>query len=202
MRARYHGPTFMDKHVYVQEIGLFPVCRGDEDSVSRVRHAPASRSLLASCAVPGGIHHSVVVVRDLEASLRFYRDGLGLDLLQDRQVEGDWPDLFDAPSRRVRAVFLGDAGVPDDHAGVLELNVFDGDVPQGPPPSPPRTGFFLLSFFVDVEAALSRLAALGLGGPPRRVTQSTPRGTITLATVRDPDGLLVLLTPGSITRSV
>jgi len=33
----------------------------------------------------------------------------------------------------VRAVFLGDAGVPDDHAGVLELNVFDGDIPAGPP---------------------------------------------------------------------
>jgi catechol 2,3-dioxygenase-like lactoylglutathione lyase family enzyme len=45
------------------------------------------------------------VVRELEASLRFYRNGLGLDLLQDRQVEGDWPDPFDAPSRRVRAFF-------------------------------------------------------------------------------------------------
>ena len=144
----------------------------------------------------------MVVVRDLEASLRFYRDGLGLDVLQDRQVDGDWPALFGAPGRRVRAVFLGDAGVPDDHDGVLELNVFDGDVPDGPPPAPPMTGFFLLSFFVDIEATLSRLAALGLGGPPRRVSQSTPRGTITLATVRDPDGLLILLTPGSITRSV
>ena len=143
----------------------------------------------------------MVVVRDLEASLRFYRDGLGLDLLQDRQVEGDWPDLFDAPSRRVRAVFRGEAGVPDDHAGVLELNVFDGEVPEGLPASPPSTGFFLLSFFVDIDATLRRLAALGLGGPPRRITQSTPRGPVTLATVRDPDGLLILLTPGSITRS-
>ena len=80
--------------------------------------------------------------------------------------------------------------------------VFEGVAPLGPSPSPPRTGFFLLSFFVDVEATVSRLAALGLGGLPRRVTQSTPRGTITLATVRDPDGLIVLLTPGSITRSV
>jgi hypothetical protein len=77
----------------------------------------------------------VVVVRDLDASLRFYWDGIGLDLLQDRHVEGDWPDLFDAPSRRVRAVFLGNAAVPDDHAGVLELNVFDGDIPRGPPPA-------------------------------------------------------------------
>jgi catechol 2,3-dioxygenase-like lactoylglutathione lyase family enzyme len=151
--------------------------------------------------VPGAIHHSVVIVGDLEASLRFYRDGLGLDVLQDRHVEGDWPGLLDAPSRGLRAVFLGDPRVPDDHAGVLELNVFDGDVPAGPPPSPPRTGFFLLSFFVDVEAALSRLSALGLGGPARRIVQSTPNGPVTLATVRDPDGLLILLTPGSITRS-
>ena len=151
--------------------------------------------------MPGGIHHSVVVVGDLGASLRFYRDGLGLDVLLDRRVEGDWPGLLDAPTRSLRAVFLGDARVPDDHAGVLELNVLDGDVPAGPPPSPPRTGFFMLSFFVDVDATLSRLAALGLGGPPRRVIQSTPNGPVTVATVRDPDGLLVLLTPGSITRS-
>ena len=40
--------------------------------------------------MPGAIHHSVVVVGDLEASLRFYRDGLGLEVLQDRHVEGDW----------------------------------------------------------------------------------------------------------------
>ena len=156
--------------------------------------------LLASLTVPGAIHHSVVVVRDLEASLRFYRDGLGLELLQDRQVEGDWPGLLDAPSRSLRAVFLGDPLVPDDHSGVLELNLFDGDVAEGPPASARRSGFLLLSFFVDVEAALGRLAGLGLGGSPRRVTQPTPNGPVTIATVRDPDGVLVLLTPGSITR--
>jgi catechol 2,3-dioxygenase-like lactoylglutathione lyase family enzyme len=156
--------------------------------------------VLDSRIVPAAIHHAVVIVGDLDASLRFYRDGIGLELLQDRQVEGDWPGLFDAPSRSLRAVFLGDPRVPDDHAGVLELNVLDGDVPP-PPPSPLGTGFFLLSFFVDVEATLSRLAALGLGGPPRRVDQPGPNGTITIATVRDPDGLRVLLTPGSITRS-
>jgi catechol 2,3-dioxygenase-like lactoylglutathione lyase family enzyme len=150
--------------------------------------------------VPVAIHHTVLIVRDLDASLRFYRDGLGLDLLQDRQVEGDWPALLGAPSRSLRAVFLGDPQVPDDHAGVLELNTFDGDIPEGPPPSPSRTGFFLMSFFVDVEATLSRLAALGLGGPPRRVDQPGPNGLITLATVRDPDGLSILLTPGSITQ--
>ena len=151
-------------------------------------------------AVPGAIHHSVVVVRDLEASLRFYRDGLGLEVMQDRQVEGDWPGLLDAPGRSLRAVFLGDPRVPDDHSGVLELNLFDGDVAEGPPASPRSSGFLLLSFFADVEATLGRLAGLGLGGSPRRVTQPTPNGQVTIATVRDPDGVLVLLTPGSITR--
>ena len=151
--------------------------------------------------MPTAIHHSAVIVRDLAASLRFYRDGIGLQVLQDRQVQGDWPGLFDAPSRSLRAIFLGDPEVPDDHAGVLELNVFDGDVPTGPLPSSPRTGFFLLSFFVDVEATLTRLAALGLGGSPRRVDQPGPNGVISLATVRDPDGLTVLLTPGRLVRS-
>jgi catechol 2,3-dioxygenase-like lactoylglutathione lyase family enzyme len=37
--------------------------------------------------VPAAIHHTVVIVRDLDASLRFYRDGLGLDLLQDRRLK-------------------------------------------------------------------------------------------------------------------
>ena len=88
----------------------------------------------------------MVVVRDLEASLRFYWDGIGLNLLQDRHVEGDWPDLFDAPSRRVRAVFLGDAGVPAPGAPV-------------PPILPPKDGFIFLdrakfhaSFAGDVPA--------------------------------------------------
>ena len=124
---------------------------------------PGVRSLalvLSSATVSTAIHHTAVIVRDLDTSLRFYRDGIGLDVLADRQVEGDWPGLFDAPSRRLRAVFLGDAGVPDDHAGVLELNVLDGDIPAGPPVSPPRTGFFMVSFFVDVEATLSRLGGL------------------------------------------
>jgi catechol 2,3-dioxygenase-like lactoylglutathione lyase family enzyme len=152
--------------------------------------------------VPGAIHHSVVVVGDLDESLRFYRDGIGLDVLVDREVEGDWPALFDGPTRSLRVVFLGDPQVPDIHAGVLELNAFSGgDTPNAPPRGSPTTGLFMLSFFVDVEATLERLARLALGGPPRRITQATPNGSITIATVRDPDDVLVLLTPGSITQT-
>lgn len=72
--------------------------------------------------------------------MRFYRDGIGLDVLMDRRVEGDWPQLFGAPSRTLRAVFLGDIAVADDQAGVLELNVFDGHVPAGRRPPRRRRG--------------------------------------------------------------
>jgi hypothetical protein len=111
--------------------------------------------------------------------------------LADREVEGDWPALFDGPSRRSRVVFLGDRDVADVFAGVLELNAFiGGDVRSGRPVGSPSAGLFMVSFFVDVEATLERLAELGLGGAPRRVTQATPNGPIGIATVRDPDGVL------------
>ena len=97
---------------------------------------------------------------------------------------------------------MGDAHVPDVFAGVLELNEHRGNrAPQTSPPSMRPIGLFMLSFFVDVEATLSRLANLGLGGSPRRIRQPTPNGPITIATVHDPDGVLILLTPGSITQA-
>jgi len=145
------------------------------------------------------IHHTVLAVHDLELSLRFYRDGLGVDVLQDRMVEGDWPGLFGAPSRSLRVVFLGQASVPDVYSGVLELNEFDGKVAAAPVDQA-HYGLTMISYFVDVDATLARLASLGLGGEPARIEQATPSGTITIATVRDPDGVTILLTPGSITR--
>jgi catechol 2,3-dioxygenase-like lactoylglutathione lyase family enzyme len=145
------------------------------------------------------IHHTVIVVSDLDASLSFYVDGIGLDVLRDREVEGDWPTLFGAKSTSLRVVFLGKSDIPDDTAGVLELNAVPGEATRRDPASPPPAGLFMISYFVDVEATLTRLERLGLAGDVRRVSQATPNGTITLATVRDPDGVTVLLTPGSIT---
>jgi catechol 2,3-dioxygenase-like lactoylglutathione lyase family enzyme len=137
------------------------------------------------------LHHAALCVRDVDASLRFYRDGLGLDVMMDHTFEGDWPRLFAARSGTLRSVFLGDPAMPD--AGVVELVAFDGGADDGPPPGPPATGFFLLSFFVAVDATLARLQDLGLGGRPRRVAQPAPQGAVTMATLRDPDGVLVEL---------
>ena len=139
-------------------------------------------------------------MRDVDASLRFYRDGLGLAVLMDERFDGDWPSLFDAPSTRLHSVFLGEPTAPD--AGVVELVTFDRDVDAGRAAPRPATGFFLLSFFVDLAATLARLDELGLGGAPRRTEQPGPGGSsVAMATVRDPDGVLVELVEAGSARA-
>lgn len=134
------------------------------------------------------IHHSAICVRDVEASLRFWRDGLGFEVLMDSRFVGDWPTLLGAPSTSLRAVFLGDPAAPG--AAIVEL-VDLGNVPAGPRPgtAPRSTGFLLLSVTTDVDGTLDRLAALGLGGEPRRVTVAG----VAMAVVTDPDGVAVEL---------
>jgi catechol 2,3-dioxygenase-like lactoylglutathione lyase family enzyme len=132
------------------------------------------------------VHHSAICVQDVEESLRFWRDGLGFAVLMDERFEGDWVTLFDAPSDQLRAVFLGHPDARD--GGIVEL-VDLGPVPGGVETDGPRPGLLLLSVVSDVDAALARLSALGLGGTPRRVEVSG----IAMATVRDPDGVVVEL---------
>jgi glyoxylase I family protein len=147
------------------------------------------------------LHHAAVCTDDVERSLTFYRDGLGLDVLMDHEFDGDWPRLFGAPDARLRSVFLGDAGTPD--AGVVELVAFSSRLADAPAlPTEPATGFFLLSFFVDdLEVTLAHLADLGFTHEPRRIEVPGPHGPVGMATVRDPQGVLVELIDASSSAS-
>lgn len=141
------------------------------------------------------VHHTAICSRDVDASLRFWRDGLGLQVLMDHRFEGDWPTLLRAPSTSLRAVFLGDPASAE--AGIVEL-VDLGPVPAGPAPGPAATGVLLLSLVTDVDAALGRLAELGLGGEPRRIEVSG----VAIATVVDPDGVVVELVDSGAQRNL
>jgi catechol 2,3-dioxygenase-like lactoylglutathione lyase family enzyme len=137
------------------------------------------------------VHHSAIVVRDVETSLRFWRDGLGFEVTMDMHFDGDWITLFGAPTNRLRSIFLGDLARTD--AGIVELVQFAEGSPAPPAAPAVGAGFFLLSCFVDVDAVLDRLRALGLGGEPRRIVVPSPGGDVQMATVVDPDGVLVEL---------
>jgi catechol 2,3-dioxygenase-like lactoylglutathione lyase family enzyme len=138
------------------------------------------------------MHHAGVCVHDMEQSLRFYRDGLGLTVLTDKVLNADLEPLLSVRTESVRTVFLGDAEHTD--SGIIEL--LDLGVPgiadDEPQSGVPARGVFLLSLQVDVRAVLSRLAGMGLGGTPR--VMPTPGGGLA-ATVTDPDGVMVELLP-------
>ena len=117
-------------------------------------------------------------------------DGIGLEVLMDQRLRRRLAHAVRRRSTTLRSVFLGD---PDPDAGIVELVDF-GAAP-GPVPAVAgrgRRAFFLLSFSVDLGATLARLASLG-SPEVRRIAQPAPGGAVAMATVRDPDGVLVEL---------
>lgn len=139
-----------------------------------------------------GVHHAAICTADVERSLRFWRDGLGLTELFDHTFCGDWAELFGAQSDQLRSIFLGDPQSPE--AGLVELVVFAGAGDAQTPGRGPRHGFFLLSLQRDVDETLASLAALGFTDGVRRINVPAPAGaTVPMAVIAAPDGVLVEL---------
>jgi len=113
--------------------------------------------------------HTMVRVTDLEASLRFYRDALGLELLSKKEV----------PQGRYTLVFLA---APGDHSAPVELTYnWDPEVYTG------GRNFGHLAYAVaDIHAACQRLADHG-------VTILRPPRDGRMAFVRSPDGISIEL---------
>lgn len=96
--------------------------------------------------------HTMVRVRDLEASLRFYRDGLGLQVVRRKNVEAG----------RYTLVFLAAPASPDAQ---LELTWNWDDEDYGS-----ARNFGHLAFAVDdIYATCAHLQAMGvvIARPPR-----------------------------------
>ena len=118
--------------------------------------------------------HTMVRVTDIEASLRFYRDALGLELLSRRDNEGG----------RFTLVFLA---APGDHSAQVELTY---NWPAADGTAEAYTGgrnFGHLAYAVDdIYATCQRLAEHG-------VTINRPPRDGRMAFVRSPDGISVEL---------
>ena len=113
--------------------------------------------------------HTMVRVTDIEASLRFYRDALGLELLSRRDNE---PGRF-------TLVFLA---APGDHSAQVELtHNWDPEVYRG------GRNFGHLAYEVaDIHATCQRLMDHG-------VTINRPPRDGRMAFVRSPDNISVEL---------
>ncbi len=113
--------------------------------------------------------HTMVRVTDLEASLRFYCDALGLKLL----------GRHDVPAGRFTLAFLA---APGDESAQIELtHNWDPEVYQG------GRNFGHLAYAVDdIYALCSRLQSFG-------VTILRPPRDGCMAFVRSPDGISIEL---------
>jgi len=134
--------------------------------------------------------HVGICVRDLERSLRFYRDGLGFTPLSDLRVAGEpTSTLLQLPEVDLHAFYLERDGT--------RIELLHYAVPGVVGPSEPRAmnqlGITHLSFRVaDLSEVLERLEAAGA----RTLDRSRidlPAFEAAAVFVADPDGTLIEL---------
>lgn len=139
-----------------------------------------------------GFFHAGLTVSDMERSLTFYRDALGLEILVDRvSIDAYLREVTGVESQAIRIVYLRIPGSDRplellEHRGVRRKRV------SGRPCDP---GILHICFYVSSLAAIfRRLAAAGYKfiSPPVDITAGPNRGARSCI-VLDPDGILVEL---------
>ena len=130
-----------------------------------------------------GIHHTSVVVGDMERSIRFYCDLLGLRLETDKILEGPFiSTVLGYPECRARWVTL-DAG--DDVARIELLQLLEPRATGAAPPLA-RVGASHVGLIVDdIQADFERLRGQGVRfkSPPQE------SGGLWAVHFYDPDGI-------------
>ena len=145
-----------------------------------------------------GVSHIAICVRDLDKSLAFYRDILGmrvtLDQVQDTTT-GGLPHVYKHPRKTRRTVHVryGEGNTTPS----LVLPSHPGDQADGEPIKLDQVGISHLSFTVkDVRALAEELVAKGvqLAGPMDAF--SNAQGEVSSIFVFDPDGIMVQFDSG------
>ena len=138
------------------------------------------------------VSHVAICVRDLDQSLAFYRDILGMTVEADRMQDtttGGLPHVYKFPRKTRRQVRLafGVGAKP-----TLTMTCHPGEQPDGQPIKLDQIGISHISFTVpDVQALAEELMSKGveLAGPLDGF--SNAQGEVSSIFVYDPDGILV-----------
>ncbi len=144
-----------------------------------------------------GVSHIAICVRDLDESLKFYRDILGLTArlhtTQDmaRRPGAESPEMYQKTrsSRTVANVWFDS---PDDSEPFLVLTSHPGDQVDGEPKKLDQIGISHISFAVDdVKALAQDLEQKGVPLAGELSDFTDGQGNIRTIFVYDPDGILV-----------
>ena len=153
-----------------------------------------------------GVSHIAICVADLEKSLEFYRDHLGLIVkMQTTQEMANRPgaesaEMYETPrkSRTVANIWFD---YPAHGEPFLVLTSHPGDVVGGEPIKLDQKGISHISFGVDnVKEFAEELIAKGvpLAGSMKDFTDAS--GNVRTIFVYDPDGILVQFDEGPSTN--
>jgi lactoylglutathione lyase len=139
-----------------------------------------------------GFFHGGVTVRDMDTSLRFYRDGLGLEIEFDRILDADYlKTVLGLQFDHIRAVYLRIPG-----GGFVELLEYVGIERMSAASRPSDYGAGHLCLYVDdVAAIFSRLRGLHFTARSEEVVDITagPNAGARSVYMADPDGYAVEL---------
>jgi catechol 2,3-dioxygenase-like lactoylglutathione lyase family enzyme len=147
-----------------------------------------------------GVHHTGIIVSDLERSIDFYRDVLGLEMLTEPSPVSDDPELGEGLGVPGAALRMATFAVGDDVVELLEYvappSPIDTPMPQN------ALGSHHVAFRVDdIQASYEELTAKGVGffSPPNAIDDGVLAGW-RWAYFKDPDGITLELVEIAYTR--
>ena len=149
-----------------------------------------------------GVSHIAVCVADLERSLHFYRDLLGLTVRlhttqnMARRPGAESAEMYQQPreSRTVANVWFDDPNTPQPF---LVLTSHPGSQVEGDPIKLDQIGISHISFEVeDVRAYAEELMAKGVTMAGTLADFTDDQGVMRTLFVYDPDGILVQFDQG------
>ena len=143
-----------------------------------------------------GIVHVGLTVTDLDRSVAFYRDVLGLAYLGVKVMEGlETERLFHRKDCKARVAYLN--GSRELAAPPVEMIQFVGQEPERQPGDLFRTSISEVCFFVeDIDREYPRLKEMGVEFLPEPQTFDSTKygfGKSRAVYLRDPDGIVLEL---------
>jgi len=137
------------------------------------------------------LHHSTIVVEDMERSLRFYRDVLGFKVSLDQELGGEeLSTVLGIPGAKMRIVLLQ---VGKQETGLVGLLSFLSPKKERVEKKPGGTFPHALVFVADdIEEVYTRLKNAGEKPISAPVTIKIPEaGSVKIFACLDPNGVLV-----------